>query len=555
MLNSLYIENIAVIEKTNIDFTGGFNVLTGETGAGKSIVIDSINALLGHRMSKDIIRTGETKAFVSGTFTDVTASVIDKLSELGYDLDDDELILQRQLNINGKNNCRINGRPVTLSVLKEIASELINIHGQHESYQLMSPEKHITYIDSLGQLKNGLDEYKDTFNSLKECRHKLDNAVSNDSDRERKIDLLKYQIDELEEADLKAGEYEQLTEEKNVYVNKEKISNALELAHSSLNGDEDTSGVISMLEDTVDSLSEISDYISEVNNINERINNVFYELQDCSQEIASLIDDSPMDSFGIDEIEQRLDTIYRLSRKYGSTAEEMLDYLAKCQDELEALEQYEANLDRLNAEYAKIVESAKAQAKALSRKRQAICQQFTEKVKKEMVYLDMPNVNLQVLQERCPLNGVGCDKIEFLISTNPGEPPKPVSKIASGGELSRMMLAIKNVLSNNDIIDTLIFDEVDTGISGSATEKVGLKLKSLSKSKQVICVTHQAQIAALADSHYFIKKNVADGRTYTQVQFLNHGQRVKELARIIGGVSITELTMKHAEEMLLSADK
>lgn len=556
MLNSLYIENIAVIEKITIDFTSGFNVLTGETGAGKSIVIDSINALLGHRLSKDLIRTGASSAFVSGTFSDISQDTRKALTEYGFDTEDDELILQRQLNINGKNTCRVNGRPATLSTLKEISSGLVNIHGQHESYQLMSPDKHITYIDSMGALAADTEEYKATFHKLKECKRALSHAQTDDSQRERKTDLLKYQIEELEAADLQPNEFEKLTEEKNFYSNKEKITEAIEQCVINMEGNEEENGVLSLLKDTMENLNSVTEYnLPNIESINERVTNAYYDLQDCAAEISTLAESSDADGFRLNEIEERLDTIYKLSRKYGSTTEDMLAFLTDCKMQLDNIEQYQSSIEKLEEQFNAVAQIAKKQAKALSDKRKAVSRLFCQRVKEEMVYLDMPNVNIVVQQERCPLCENGCDKIEFLISTNPGEPPKPVSKIASGGELSRMMLAIKNVLSDNDTIDTLIFDEVDTGISGSATQKVGRKLKSLSKLKQVICVTHQAQLAALANSHFFINKVVENGRTFTHVTLLNKKERTEELARIIGGVSITPLTLKHAEEMLEQGEK
>lgn len=554
MLSSLYIENIAVIEKTIIDFTEGFNLLTGETGAGKSIVIDSINALLGHRTSKDIIRTGAASCFVSGSFNNPSEKVISQLFDMGYEIKDgDDLILERKITSSGKNVCRINGRPAPLSVLREIASGLINIHGQHESYQLMTPDKHVTYIDSLGNINGDLEIYAELFHQLKKCKHKLDNAQTDDSQRERKIDLLKYQISELEQADLSPNEYEELTEEKNIYINSEKITAALESAYANLNGANDNSGALEALEQASIELAGITEYLPEAKELSDRLSSAFYELQDCAAEISSLTNDSDLDPYRLEEIEERLDLIYKLSRKYGSTTEEMLIFLDKSRQELYELEDYGNNIEKLQKQFDDVLEKTRKQALKISEKRKKTADIFAKKVKEELTYLDMPNVTLKVSQERCPLNENGCDKIEFLISTNPGEPPKPVSKIASGGELSRMMLAIKNVISGKDTVDTLIFDEVDTGISGSAAQKVGIKLKKLSAEKQVICVTHQAQIAALADSHFLIQKQVIGGRTYTKVELLDFEGRKQELARIIGGVSITELTLKHAEEMLLSS--
>lgn len=552
MLNSLYIENIAVIEKTTIDFRNGFNVLTGETGAGKSIIIGSINALLGGRISKDMIRSGADYAFVSGSFTVTNKEVHALLEQYGYECEeDDELILQRKLSGSGKSSCRINGRPVTLSILKEITAHLVNIHGQHESYNLMSPEKHISYIDSIGDLESIKKEYRENLAILRECKKKLTMAQSDDSQRERQIDLLKYQISEIEEVNPKEGEYEQLTEERNKAVNAQEIISNLSSAERLLSGSDEYEGCLSALRSCSELLNGITDYLPQAEKISERITTAFYELQDCSAEMSQLTDSVDADPYRLAEIEERLDSLYRLSKKYGSTTEEILEFCSNAKKELSNLEDYEFNIKKLQEQYDKYFQITKTLALKLSERRREISQEFMARVKDEMTYLDMPNVNLKVSIERCPLNENGCDKLEFLISANPGEEPKPVSKIASGGELSRMMLAITNVIASNNIVGTMIFDEVDTGISGSASQKVGYKLKALSDSRQVICITHQAQIAALADTHFLIKKTIDSNRTYTQVLQLDFEQRKHEVARIIGGVSITELTLKHAEEMLL----
>lgn len=553
MLNSLHIENIAVIEKTTIDFAEGFNVLTGETGAGKSIIIGSINALLGGRMSKDMIRSGADYAFVSGSFSVDNKDIYCLLQDNGIEFEeDDQLILQRKFTPNGKSTCRINGRPATLSILREITAHLVNIHGQHESYNLMSPEKHITYIDSIGDLDAIKKEYRENLAILKDCKRKLNSAQSDDSQRERQIDLLKYQINEIESVNPTAGEYEQLIEERNKAVNAQDIIKNLSLVDSILSGSDDFSGCLSSIRECSDSLNDISEYLPQSENISQRIMNSYYDLQDCAQEISSLLDSVDIDPYRLNEIEERLDLLYKLSKKYGNTTEEILEFCDNAKNQLEQLENYQFNLENLEKEYNKYFEITKKLALQLSATRYEISHTFMAKVKEEMTYLDMPNVNLKVNIERCPLNENGCDKLEFLISTNPGEEPKPVSKIASGGELSRMMLAITNVIASNNIVETMIFDEVDTGISGSASQKVGYKLKSLANSRQVICITHQAQIASLADQHFLIKKTVENNRTFTQVKPLDFEQRKHEVARIIGGVSITELTLKHAEEMLLN---
>lgn len=554
MLSNLYIENIAVIEKTSIDFKKGLNVMTGETGAGKSIVIDSINAVLGNRTSKELIRTGASSAFVSAEFTNLSEKAIAVIDEAGFELEDGELLIQREISTTGKNKCRINGRPATVSTLKEIGVQLINIHGQHESYELMSPELHISYIDKLAGLESEIEAYQEVYKKYKKLSAELKKATVDESERERKIDLLKYQIDELEDADLRDGEYEELNEQKAVLQNSEKIIEAIMSSRALMNGDEESSGVLENLQEINSQLSDISEYMSEVEPINSRIESAIYELEDCLSELTGLTDLVDTDGGSLDSIEERLDLIYTLGKKYGSTIKEMLDFLDKAKKELNALVMYDENREALIKECDKAYKEAEKLAKALSEKRRATSSEFADKVCEEMAFLDIPNVKLVVVQEKCELNSLGCDNIEFLISTNPGEPPKPISKIASGGELSRMMLAVKNVLSDKDDIDTLIFDEVDTGISGSAAQKVGLKLREVSKSRQVLCVTHLAQIAAMGNSHFKISKSVRDEKTFTKVEELDHEGRKQELARIIGGTEMTKASLDYAEEMLRAGE-
>lgn len=554
MLSNLYIENIAVIEKTSIDFKKGLNVMTGETGAGKSIVIDSINAVLGNRTSKELIRTGAYSAFVSAEFTNLSEKALAVIDEAGFELEDGELLIRREISTTGKNKCRINGRPATVSTLKEIGVQLINIHGQHESYELMSPELHISYIDKLAGLESEIEAYQEVYKKYKKLSAELKKATVDESERERKIDLLKYQIDELEDADLRDGEYEELNEQKAVLQNSEKIIEAIMSSRALMNGDEESSGVLENLQEINSQLSDISEYMSEVEPINSRIESAIYELEDCLSELTGLTDLVDTDGGSLDSIEERLDLIYTLGKKYGSTIKEMLDFLDKAKKELNALVMYDENREALIKECDKAYKEAEKLAKALSEKRRATSSEFADKVCEEMAFLDMPNVKLVVVQEKCELNSLGCDNIEFLISTNPGEPPKPISKIASGGELSRMMLAVKNVLSDKDDIDTLIFDEVDTGISGSAAQKVGLKLREVSKSRQVLCVTHLAQIAAMGNSHFKISKSVRDEKTFTKVEELDHEGRKQELARIIGGTEMTKASLDYAEEMLRAGE-
>lgn len=550
MLTNLYIENIAVIEKISIDFEKGLNVLTGETGAGKSIIIDSINAVLGSRTSRELVRNGCETAFVSASFSDPSARVTETLRENGFDSEDGELLLQREISLTGKGKCRINGRPVTAAILRTIGTDLMNIHGQHESYELMSPELHVNYLDKLGNLQEELEAYREVFRRYQSLQSELNKARMDEAERARKIDLLRYQTEEIENADLTPGEEEELLEQRRIIENKEKIASALNEAKEYLNGGEESDGAIQLLDGAASALSEIVSVLPDADELSQRLQNALYELEDCCNEVTDLWDSADAETDDPEEIEDRLDLIRNLCRKYGGTIEEVLDFSAKARQELDFLEKYEENREALTAECQAAKAKAEKMALSLSEKRREVAVSFSAAVKREMTFLDMPNVELVVRQDSCPLNHFGCDDIELLISTNPGESPKPVAKIASGGELSRMMLAIKNVLADKDDIDTLIFDEVDTGISGSAAQKVGLKLQEVSRSRQVLCVTHQAQIAALADHHFKISKQVSDGKTYTGVRELDHNGRRDELARIIGGVEITKATLDYAEEML-----
>lgn len=550
MLDTLFIENIAVIEKTSIDFTQGFNVLTGETGAGKSIVIDSINAILGNRTSKELIRTGAKKALVSASFSDISESAVKALSDMGCLNEDDpqSLTISREISISGKNICRVNCVPVPVSALKELGRWLIDIHGQMMSYELMNGDKHREYIDEYANTALLLNEYKIVFHDLKDCKHRLDAAVTDDSERESRIDILKYQINEIELADVKDGELERLKEERIICRNSEKITSAIASAHSALNGDD--YGVLSSLEQAQQSLGEVSQLFPDAEALSQRIDNAYYELQDCIDSLSSILDDRENSENSLDQVEARLDLVLKITKKYGPEYNDIIDCFEKSKKELAELESYEENIEALLDEYNDLANHALSLANEISQMRKNGAKEFVAAVESQLAYLDMPNVRLVVNIEKTKLTENGMDKIELLISANPGEEPKPVSKIASGGELSRLMLSIKNVLTDSDDASTMIFDEVDTGISGSASQKVGLKLKSVSKGKQVICVTHQAQIAALANTHFLIKKSVQDGKTFTNVTMLDFEQRKKELARIIGGLNITELSLKHAEEML-----
>ncbi len=554
MLTNLYIENIAVIEKTNINFTNGLNILTGETGAGKSIVIDSINAVLGKRSSRGLIRSGADAAFVSATFENVSDLVQKKLASLGYSAEDGTLILSRELSVSGKNTCRVNSRPATVSVLKDIGEYLVNIHGQNDNLELMNPSLHIVYIDALAQMGERLSAYRAVYRELKAVEEELSAADMDEAERLSRIDLLTFQIGELEDAAITVGEYDALTAEKEALRNREKIAKELMRARIALDGDDDEiDGALRMIDDACESVIRAARYLPDLEGDSDRLSSALYELQEISRDLEQAMDDIDANPGRLEEIEERMDLLYRLRRKYGDSEEEMLAYLENSKKELKNLTDYAFNREQLAKKREELYKQAYNSAKEISDYRLSVAERFRKDVESEMAFLEMPNVRLEISREEVPLNTRGIDKLEFLISTNPGEAPKPVSKIASGGELSRMMLAIKTVLSKADFVETLIFDEIDTGISGSAAGRVGKKLKQLSADCQALCVTHQAQIAAFADNHLFISKSVRDDRTYTQVDQLDEEGRVRELARIVGGETVTDSALNHAKELLRSS--
>lgn len=547
MLKTLEIENIAVIEKASVDFSKGLNVLTGETGAGKSIVIDSINAILGERTSKELVRHGADSAFVSAYFEDVSESVKQKIIDMGFDCEDDNsLLLSRKISVNGKSSCKINGKSATVSMLKELGSTLINIHGQHDSQALLNPDLQYKYIDMLFDDKNYLADYKKSFKELITVRRKLKALTTSETDKEKELELLDYQIKELEDADIKVGERDTLVKRKNLILKSEAISTALNNVLIAINGDDENAGIQSIISDCFNSLSgfdESKDIAENFENINDNLE----EAKDKIENLFAQIDFNPTE---LEQIEERLDLLYKFSNKYGSSEQEMLDYLEKAKKKRNLIVYSDEELEKLSELYDSLLEKTVLLADKLSEYRKKISKDFEKKVKSELEFLDMPNLEFVVEFNKGNLTSNGYDKIEFLISTNVGEPPKPLAKIASGGELSRIMLAIKNILSYHDTIDTLIFDEIDTGVSGRASQKIGLKLKAVSKNTQVICVTHSAQIASNADEHFLIKKSVSDNRTYTEVTSLDFDGRKNELARIMGGIEITDTLLKSAEEML-----
>lgn len=548
MLRTLDIENIAVIEKASVDFSSGLNVLTGETGAGKSIVVDSINAILGERTSRELVRHGAENAFVSAYFDDICSETCDKLKELDIELDDgNSLLISRKISSNGKSLCKVNGKTVTVSMLKEISSHLINVHGQHDSQALLNPDLQYTYIDMLLKNKAIIGEYKESFKKLISVRRKLKSLTNDESNKEKQLELLNYQIEELEKADVKIGEREELTRKRALIQKSEDIIKTLNFALVTINGDDENAGIEQAVADVNRELSkfdEAKDIYTVFNDITDKL-----ELaKDKAEELLSSIDFSPEE---IEMIDERLDLLYEFSNKYGSSEEEMLAFLDEARQKKNSILFADEELDRLTKEYDNLFDKTVELATKLSDERKATAQIFEKQVKEELSFLDMPKMQFFVNFDKGNLSSIGFDKIEFMISANPGEPPKSLSKVASGGELSRIMLAIKNIISYNDTIGTLIFDEIDTGVSGRASQKIGLKLKSVSKNTQVICVTHSAQIASNADEHFLIEKKFDNNNTFTSVTPLDFEGRKKELARIMGGLEITDTLLQSAEELLM----
>lgn len=547
MLKTLDIENIAVIEKTSVDFSGGLNVLTGETGAGKSIVVDSINAIMGERTSRELVRYGADNAYVSAYFDDICDSALNKLKEFDIELEEDNsLLITRKISANGKSLCKVNGKTVTVSMLKEICSYLVNVHGQHDSQALLNPDLQYNYIDMLLEDKSVLSDYKETFKKLISVRRKLKSFAKDEDNKESLLELLNFQIEELEKADIKVGEREELTQKRALIQKSEDIIKSLNLAISVINGDDENIGIEQACADvsrTLFKFDETKDVYDVFNDINDKL-----ELaKDRAEALLLSIDFSPEE---IEMIDEKLDLYYKFSNKYGQTEQEMLDYLEKAKEKRNSILFADEELNRLNEEYENLLNITVKLADKLSAERKKTAKVFEEKVKQELAFLDMPKMQFYVDFNKGNLSSTGYDKIEFLISANPGEPPKSLSKVASGGELSRIMLAIKNIISYNDTIGTLIFDEIDTGVSGRASQKIGLKLKSVSKNTQVICVTHSAQIASNADEHFLIQKKFNDNKTFTSVTPLDFESRKQELARIMGGLEITDTLLQSAEELL-----
>lgn len=551
MLKSLSIQNIAVIEKAQIEFSKGLNVLTGETGAGKSIIIDSINAILGERTSRELVRSGCDNAFVSAYFEDVDDSVNELLDELGIEREDDNsLVVSRKISAQGKSVFRINGVQVTASMLKSLGGLLINIHGQHDSQALLNPDEHFKFLDSYANISPLLDEYKASFKKLLSVRRRLKELTADADDRDKQIELLDYQINELSQADIKVGEWDELKQRKELILNYQSITQALTDLNVAFSGNDETMGVIGTVSSVSKSVASVSKNDTQLKQILEKLealNDSCEIIKDMAQEKLESIDFQPDE---LDKIEERLALLYDFSNKYGETEQDMLYYLENAVNRRKSFDNSDEELERLNAQYDEAFSTTVSLSQKLTAERKSAAQRLSEEICKQLMYLDMPKTVFSVDFQKGNLSSNGEDKIEFLISTNPGEPPKPLVKIASGGELSRIMLAIKSIIAKNDSVQTLIFDEIDTGVSGKASRKIGLKLKEVGESTQVICVTHSAQIASVADNHLLIEKKYDEQSTFTSVRPLDYQGRRYELARIMGGLEITDSLLTTAEEML-----
>ncbi len=547
MLSLLHIENIAVIECADISFDKGFNVLTGETGAGKSIVIDAISAILGERAYRDMIRTGSNKASVRAVFTDVPE--LDWFGDNGVEYDP-ETVIQREVFLDGKNVCRVNGTLVTVTILRKLGIQLINIHGQHDSAALFDEDNHLTYLDAFAANDSLRADYMQKYNVVADFRRQIERMTMDEGEKLRRMETLRYQIEEIEKADLEAGEDEQLESRRKVLQNAEKLSDGIHAAVSCLYGGDEMDGAASLLAEAERELSRLSRFTDAFSSLHERVADLMYQVQDVAEEVRDARDSLSYSADELERIESRLDVIHRLRRKYGATCADILEYLEQAKAELDEIEFADDRLEQLKSRCNKAEKEAWDAAYALRQSRQQAAKQLAERILTELAQLDMPRVQFSCEFSETELSANGIDSVAFYMSANAGEALKPLNKVASGGELARIMLAMKNVLAEQDQVSTLIFDEVDTGVSGRAAQRVAEKLRSVAASKQVLCVTHLPQLAALADTHLLVAKEERTGRTYTTVTPLDVEGRKQELARIIGGTSITETTLKSAEEML-----
>ena len=549
MLSSLQIENVAVIQKAEVHFEPGLNVLTGETGAGKSILIDSINAILGNRTSKDLVRTGAAKAVIRAVFEQVPPAVLDKLEQSGYERSE-ALLLSREITAEGKSSCRINGMPATAAVLRELCGGLININGQHDSVGLLNPAHHLDILDDYAQNRTVFQEYYTLYRELVRVKRELDALITDEAEKQRKIDLLQYQVQEIEDAGLTAGEEQTLENRRKVLSNASAIRDRLAQSYALLSGSDDAAGAVDLLGEASNAVDAAAQLDPALTAAAGQLLDLYYNAKDVAADLIGRLDAYDTNDAELDEVEQRLDLLYRLKRKYGSTVEDVIAFGQKAREELDSIQHSQQRYDALQAEKLRLYAKAREKAEALTQTRLKAFEELNTRISGTLDFLNMPGVRMTLRHTRGPLASHGQDSIEFYISTNPGEAPKPLAKIASGGELSRITLAIKNAMADKDAVPTVIYDEIDSGVSGKAAGRIGEVLRQSAQGHQILCITHTAQIAALADCHLLIQKNVSNERTYTEIHPLDENGRVEALARLISGDHITELSRANAREML-----
>lgn len=549
MLSSLQIENVAVIQKAEVHFEPGLNVLTGETGAGKSILIDSINAILGSRTSKDLVRTGAAKAVIRAAFEQVPPAVLDKLEQSGYERSE-ALLLSREITAEGKSSCRINGMPATAAVLRELCGGLININGQHDSVGLLNPAHHLGILDDYAQNRTVFQEYYTLYRELVRVKRELDALITDEAEKQRKIDLLQYQVQEIEDAGLTAGEEQTLENRRKVLSNASAIRDRLAQSYALLSGSDDAAGAVDLLGEASNAVDAAAQLDPALTAAAGQLLDLYYNAKDVAADLIGRLDAYDTNDAELDEVEQRLDLLYRLKRKYGSTVEDVIAFGQKAREELDSIQHSQQRHDALQAEKLRLYAKAREKAEVLTQTRLKAFEELNTRISGTLDFLNMPGVRMTLRHTRGPLASHGQDSIEFYISTNPGEAPKPLAKIASGGELSRITLAIKNAMADKDAVPTVIYDEIDSGVSGKAAGRIGEVLRQSAQGHQILCITHTAQIAALADCHLLIQKNVSNERTYTEIHPLDENGRVEALARLISGDHVTELSRANAREML-----
>ena len=549
MLSSLQIENVAVIQKANVHFEKGLNVLTGETGAGKSILIDSINAILGNRTSKDLVRTGAAKAVIRAAFENVPPAVLDSLEKAGYERSE-ALLLSREITAEGKSTCRINGMPATAAILRELCGGLININGQHDSVGLLNPAHHESILDAYAQNRTEYQEYYTVYRELVKIKRELDAQITDESEKQRRIDLLSYQVQEIEDAALTAGEEQTLESRRKVLSNASTIRDRIAKCYALLSGDDETPGAVDLLGEASNAVDAAAQLDGELSTSAGQLLDLYYNAKDAAADLIGRLDAYETNDAELDEIEQRIDLIYKLKRKYGDTVEDIIAFGQKAREELELIQSSQERVEHLQAEQHRLYVLAREKAETLTQTRLKAFEELNKRISGTLDFLNMPGVRMTLHHARGPLASHGQDSIEFYISTNPGEAPKPLAKIASGGELSRITLAIKNAMADKDAVPTVIYDEIDSGVSGKAASRIGEVLRQSAEGHQILCITHTAQIAALADCHLLIQKNIANERTYTEIHPLDEDGRVDALAHLISGDHVTELSRANAREML-----